>query len=342
MEAYLGRFFPTSLTSERRGEITTFKQGEDESLYTAWERYKRLLNRCPMHGIDRNTQMDIFYHSKNYTSKGIIDAACVGALRRRKAEEAKQLIEDLARCNMRPPSESLGSSSRVKENGMIDLNKMSATEAKLDALMHWLNKRMHSGNEIGEVEREGRVNNVEGHTDEVSYAVEEANYLNEQRAYHFKPNPNLPTHYTPALRNHENFSYGGGAQNVPRHEQNFQQRYAPPRFQQQQQGEVRNEYQGQKRAHTFEDQMLQFMGENKKLLNFHEQKFSKLEAAKNNSQIFKTTTNASLKNLERQIGQLALTLQNQIKDAFPSDTKKNPKDCMAVQLRSGKELEKEK
>ena len=31
-----------------------------------------------------------------------------------------------------------------------------------------------------------------------------------------------------------------------------------------------------------------------------------------------------------------------MKDAFPSDTKKNPKDCMAVQLRKGKELEKEK
>ena len=31
-----------------------------------------------------------------------------------------------------------------------------------------------------------------------------------------------------------------------------------------------------------------------------------------------------------------------MKDAFPSDTKKNPKDFMAVQLRSGKELEKEK
>ena len=29
-----------------------------------------------------------------------------------------------------------------------------------------------------------------------------------------------------------------------------------------------------------------------------------------------------------------------MKDAFPSDTKKNPKDCMAVQLRSGKDLEK--
>ena len=31
-----------------------------------------------------------------------------------------------------------------------------------------------------------------------------------------------------------------------------------------------------------------------------------------------------------------------MKDAFPSDTKKNPKDCMAVQLRSGKDLEEKK
>ena len=88
--------------------------------------------------------------------------------------------------------------------------------------------------------------------------------------------------------------------------------------------------------------MLQFMGENKKLLNFHEQTFAELEASNTNFQFFQMTTNASLKNLEIKIGQLALTLQNQNKDAFPSDTKKNTKDCMAVQLKSGKELEKEK
>ena len=86
--------------------------------------------------------------------------------------------------------------------------------------------------------------------------------------------------------------------------------------------------------------MLQFMGDNKKLLNLHEQKFAELGAAATNFQVFQNTTNATLKNLETQVGQLALTLQSQKKDAFPSDTKKNPKDCMAVQLRSGKELEK--
>ena len=35
VEAYMSKFFPPALTSERRGEIIVFKQGEDESLYTA-------------------------------------------------------------------------------------------------------------------------------------------------------------------------------------------------------------------------------------------------------------------------------------------------------------------
>ena len=81
------------------------------------------------------------------------------------------------------------------------------------------------------------------------------------------------------------------------------------------------------------------MGDNKKLLNLHEQKFAELGATATNFQVFQNTTNATLKNLETQVWQLALTLQSQKKDAFPSNTKKNPKDCMAVQLRSGKELE---
>ena len=80
VEAYLGRFFPPSLTIERRREIIVFKQGEDESLYIAWERYKRMLKRCSMHGIDLKTQMDLVYNSLNDTSKGIIDATYFGHL----------------------------------------------------------------------------------------------------------------------------------------------------------------------------------------------------------------------------------------------------------------------
>ena len=85
----MSRFFPHALTFERRREIIVFKQGDDESLYNAWERYKRLLKRCLMHEIDLTTKMDIFYHYMNYTSKGIIDATCCGAFKRKSVEEAK-------------------------------------------------------------------------------------------------------------------------------------------------------------------------------------------------------------------------------------------------------------
>ena len=55
MEAYLGRFFPPAITSERRGEIISFKKKEDESLFNAWERFKQLLRKYPMHGIEKMT-----------------------------------------------------------------------------------------------------------------------------------------------------------------------------------------------------------------------------------------------------------------------------------------------
>ena len=162
--------------------------------------------------------MDIFYHSMNYASKGIIDAACYGAFKRKSVEEARQLIEDLAKCNYKAPSEASGSSRRLKGSGVIELNRITAIEAKLDALMNKLGnneRRMHTTLEVGTVdEREKRNSAEEGPTHEGPYQVEEAQYLNTNRSYTFKPNLNLPTHYTPALKNHENFSYGGGAQQV--------------------------------------------------------------------------------------------------------------------------------
>ena len=138
VEAYMSRFFPPALTSERRGEIIVFKQGEDESLYNAWERYKRLLKRYLMHGIDLTTKMDIFYHFMNYTSKVIIDATYCGAFKNKSDKEARQLIEDLGKSNYRAPSETSGSNNRLKRSWVIKLNRMTAIEAKLDALMNKL------------------------------------------------------------------------------------------------------------------------------------------------------------------------------------------------------------
>ena len=163
---------------------------------------------------------------------------------------------------------------------------------------------MHTAYEIGAMEREHMRRSADVPTEEDSYGAEEVKYVNKPRNYHFNPNPNLPTHYSPALRNHENFSYGGGALQGPRHGHNTQQGYQqPPRFQQKHQGgEGKNEYQGRKRTQPFEEQNLQFIGDNKRLLHFHEQKLSNLEAFKSDTQVFQKNTSASLKKLETQVG----------------------------------------
>ena len=108
-----------------------------------------------MHGIEQITQMDVFYHAMNYTSKGIMDAASRGAFRRKSVEEATPLIGELAKINYRAPSETLGSSSRLRGCGVIELKKMLAIEAKLDIIMNRMNnqeRRGHSCNKVGIVE----------------------------------------------------------------------------------------------------------------------------------------------------------------------------------------------
>ena len=92
---------------------------------------------------------------------------------------------------------------------MIELNRMTTIEAKLDALRSRLSnqeRRVHSAHEVGIVEGgEQKCIVDEGLAHEGPYQVEEAQYVNGSRSYNFNPNNNLLTHYTPASRNYENF-----------------------------------------------------------------------------------------------------------------------------------------
>ena len=103
---------------------------------------------------------------------------------------------------------------------------MSTIEAKLDTLMRKMNnqeRKSLSTNAVG-IEKGAKQKSIadEGLSHEGPYQVEEARFVNGNRSYKFKPNTNLPTHYTLALRNHENFLYGSGVQQSQRPVQNFQ------------------------------------------------------------------------------------------------------------------------
>ena len=69
--------------------------------------------------------------------------------------------------------------------------------------------------------------------------------------------------------------------------------------------------------------MLHFMSENKRILNLHEKRFSDLENFQANTIVFQTNTNATMRNLETQVGQLTVSLQSQSRNAFPRSTEIN-------------------
>ena len=79
----------------------------------------------------------------------------------------------------------------MKGNDLIGLDIMTTIEEKLDALMNKLGnneRRIHTAHEVGAVEERIR-RSAEGLVEEELYQVEETKYMNEQRSYHFKPNP---------------------------------------------------------------------------------------------------------------------------------------------------------
>ena len=65
------------------------------------------------------------------------------------------MIEDLAKCNYKAPSEASGSSNGLKGSGLIGIDRMIAIEAKLEAVLNKLvsnERRMHTAHEVGAVE----------------------------------------------------------------------------------------------------------------------------------------------------------------------------------------------
>nr|GEY59692.1 reverse transcriptase domain-containing protein [Tanacetum cinerariifolium] len=92
---FIGKYFPPSMVTKLRNEITNFRQRPDESLFEAWERYKLLIDRCPNHNMLPVTQIDTFYNGLTLRYRDTINAAAGGTFMKRRPEECYDLIENM-------------------------------------------------------------------------------------------------------------------------------------------------------------------------------------------------------------------------------------------------------
>nr|GEV03021.1 reverse transcriptase domain-containing protein [Tanacetum cinerariifolium] len=72
---FIGKYFPPSMVTKLRNEITNFYQRPDESLFEAWEHYKLSSDRFPNHNMLPVTQIDNFCNGLTLRYRDTINAA---------------------------------------------------------------------------------------------------------------------------------------------------------------------------------------------------------------------------------------------------------------------------
>ncbi|GKC00622.1 reverse transcriptase domain-containing protein [Tanacetum coccineum] len=92
---FLGKYFPPSMVTKLRNEITNFRQCPDESLFEAWEHYKLSIDRCPNHNMLPVTQIETFYNGLTLRHRDTINAAAGETFMKRRPEECYDLIENM-------------------------------------------------------------------------------------------------------------------------------------------------------------------------------------------------------------------------------------------------------
>ncbi|GJZ10150.1 reverse transcriptase domain-containing protein [Tanacetum coccineum] len=75
---FLSKYFPPSMVTKLRNDISNFRQLPNESLFKAWERYKLSIDRCPNHNMLPVTQIDTFYNGLTLRHRDTINTAAGG------------------------------------------------------------------------------------------------------------------------------------------------------------------------------------------------------------------------------------------------------------------------
>ncbi|KAK6125377.1 hypothetical protein DH2020_040881 [Rehmannia glutinosa] len=304
-EKFMAKFFPPSKTLQLKNEIAQFHQFDFEPLYEAWERFKELLRRCPQHGYADWQKVQYFYNGMNGHSITIIDAAAGGTLMAKTPSEAMLLLEEMAANSYQWPSER---STPRNVAGVLELDTTSALASQISAL----SKQIATLNSSGKQQPEAV---MEISQEMVNPDTEQVNYVNN-RGFNNRGNQ-LPTHYHPGLRNHENFSYSN-TRNVLQ---------PPPGFQNQ----------AKKALTSFINQSNAFMSDTRSRFTMQDTRMDKME-------LQLTQLASTMKNLENQMGQLATIVGGQQqKNQFSSTTEANSKEqCSAIHQRSGTGYEEKK
>ncbi|KAK8971671.1 hypothetical protein V6N11_073301 [Hibiscus sabdariffa] len=144
--SFLAKFSYNNMTDNLRNQITSFRQEDDEAMHEAWERYRDLFRRCPMHGLPEWTQVSIFYNSVNTPTRMMLDASANGTLLDKPPREGLEILDKLAQNDYQHPTSRRGNARR----GTAQLDSSDTILAQIASLTNMV-KNMQKQPHIQEV-----------------------------------------------------------------------------------------------------------------------------------------------------------------------------------------------
>ncbi|GJW90675.1 hypothetical protein Tco_0168228 [Tanacetum coccineum] len=126
-EKFLSKYCPPTRTAKKMEEINNFQQDPDETLYQAWERFKKFLLRCPQHYLTNMHEVISFYKGLYVPTRQILDSK--GAIPSMKVVDAKKAIQEMADRSQKWHN---GTSTRCRNAKTFD--GLAAIQAQLNNL----------------------------------------------------------------------------------------------------------------------------------------------------------------------------------------------------------------
>ncbi|XP_019234398.1 PREDICTED: uncharacterized protein LOC109214889 [Nicotiana attenuata] len=304
---FLAKYFSSARTGKFRREIHNFYQNESETVFEAWARFKEIVRKCQHSGIEFWMKLQDFWDGLTPASRRTLSNAVEGPFMKNTPKEIVTILDELSEdANQRPSK----ITERRRSTGVHQVDANTSVQVKLDAMAKEIRKLI-----LASIHNEspaacdicGR-----GHlTHECQASMEEVNDVGN---YNFNA----------MGQKHPNFSWSSPGGTANAWQQNNSRFQGAPGFVNQ----SRLQFQPQKPIQSgLEDLMKSFIVNMDERLDAHGAAIKEL--------------GTSLRNLERQVGQIANILSERIPGTLPVDIEKNPKETInIVTLRSGK-LEKE-
>ncbi|GJW98045.1 hypothetical protein Tco_0179853 [Tanacetum coccineum] len=90
---FLSKYCPQARTAKKMEKINNFQQEPDETLCQAWDRFKKLLMKCPQHYLTEMQEVILFYNGLDVLTRQILDSK--GVIPSKTNVDAKVAIQEM-------------------------------------------------------------------------------------------------------------------------------------------------------------------------------------------------------------------------------------------------------